>query len=284
MTNRLIDTHVHTWNFDRAAYDWLKGDTSILNRNYNISELATERAEAGVTEGVLVQAANNFEDTDWMLEVAEHSEWITGVVGWLPLMDPAETDKALVERYLKNHYFKGVRHLIHDEPDPRWLLQEKVIESLKILAHYGLTYDLVGVLPVHIETALKVAEKVPGLNMVFDHLNQPPISVREMHGAWSALMTTAAKHPRFYAKISGLGTTAGNPQGWTSGDIKPYVAFVLEKFGVERCFCGGDWPVSLLAGSYANTWKIYRAVLSDLLDDEAKEKVYCRNAQLFYRL
>src|SRR5688500_18383528 len=102
MTKRLIDTHVHTWNFERAAYDWLKGDTSILNRNYDISELAAERVEAGITEGILVQAANNLEDTNWMLEVAENSEWIVGVVGCLPLMYPAETEKALARQYLKN--------------------------------------------------------------------------------------------------------------------------------------------------------------------------------------
>jgi L-fuconolactonase len=284
MTNRLIDTHVHTWNFDRAAYDWLKNDTSILNRNYDIGELAAERIEAGVTEGVLVQAANNLDDTHWMLEVAEKNDWITGVVGWLPLMDPGETSRALGDLYAGNKYLKGVRHLIHDEPDPRWLLQETVLESLKQIADNGLTYDLVGVLPAHIETALEVAEKIPGLKMVFDHLNQPPIAGRERDGLWSTLMSTAARHPQFYAKISGLGTTARNPHGWKPEDIMPYVEFTLEKFGIDRCFCGGDWPVALLAGSYAGTWKIYKQVLTGLLNGEGQEKVFYRNAKQFYRL
>src|SRR5215210_1447178 len=128
MPDRLIDTHLHVWNFERAEYEWLRNDTSILNRSYHIEELAEERLDAGVTEGVLVQAANNFEDTDWMLEVAAGTPWITGVVGWVPLTDPGETEKALAGNYLSNSYFKGVRHLIHDEADPRWLLQEKVLE------------------------------------------------------------------------------------------------------------------------------------------------------------
>lgn len=284
MPERLIDTHIHVWNHDKAEYEWLKNDTSILKRSYNIEEIAEERLQAGVTEGVLVQAANNFEDTDWMLEVAEHTSWITGVVGWLPLMDPEAAERALTKKYASNKYFKGVRHLIHDEPDTKWLLQDEVIESLKILARYNIPYDVVGVLPAHIETALIVAGKVPGLKMVFDHLNQSPISTKEKYGVWGELMTEAAKRQNFYAKISGLGTASKNFENWLADDIQPYVEFVLEKFGEDRCFCGGDWPVSLLAGSYVGTWNTYKQVLSSLLNEEAKEKVFYKNAQAFYSL
>ena len=37
--------------------------------------------------------------------------------------------KLLAEKYNRHHYFKGIRHLIHDEPNADWLLQENVIES-----------------------------------------------------------------------------------------------------------------------------------------------------------
>src|SRR5690349_19962525 len=153
MAQRIVDTHVHIWNFEKAEYSWLKGNTSILNRNYHIEELEQERKSAAVTDGVLVQAANNFEDTDWMLEVAANTDWIRGVVGWLPFMSPQETAKALGEKYYNQKYFKGVRHLIHDEPDAKWLLQKEVLESLQILSDYHLPYDVVGIVPVHIETA-----------------------------------------------------------------------------------------------------------------------------------
>lgn len=284
MTKRVIDTHVHIWNFERAEYDWLKNDNSVLNRNYDIEDLEDDRVEAGVTEGVLVQAANNFEDTDWMLENAANTSWIKGVVGWLPLMDAETTNKVLSEKYLSNKYFKGVRHLIHDEPDARWLLQHKVIDGLKILSAYGLPYDVVGILPEHLETALEVAHRVPGLKMIFDHLNQPPIATKEKYGDWGELMTEAARHENFYVKISGLGTASKNFGGWTEEDIKPYVEFVLEKFGEDRCLCGGDWPVSLLAGSYTKTWTTYKSVLGQLLDERGREKIFYKNAERFYNL
>jgi L-fuconolactonase len=219
-----------------------------------------------------------------MLKVAADTDWITGVVGWLPLSDHYKTDKALKEKYSNNKYFKGVRHLIHDEPNHQWLLQDKVIESLKILAQYNLPYDVVGILPGHIETALKVAELVPGLRMVFDHINQPPIATKEKFGRWGELMKIAAQQPNFYAKISGLGTASNNFNGWTVNDVKPYIEFTLQQFGEDRCFCGSDWPVSLQAGSYSKTWNAYRSILSELLDENGLQKVFAKNAIRFYDL
>jgi L-fuconolactonase len=280
---KIIDTHIHVWNFDKAAYSWLDGNTSILNRTFNIEEIESERNAAGITEGVLVQASNNVEDTDWMLEVAANTGWIKGVVGWLPLMDTAATEKAL-DKYTSNNYFKGVRHLIHDEADPKWLLQPEVIESLKFLAEKNITYDVVGVLPQHIETVLKVAEQIPNLKMVFDHLNQPPMKTNERFGTWGDLMKTASQHKNFFAKISGLATATANPDSWGEEDIKPYVSFVLENFGTDRCFCGGDWPVSLLAGSYTKTWTTCQSVISELLNETDSEKIFYNNAHQFYNL
>jgi len=284
MAARIIDTHIHVWNFEHASYDWLKNNTTILNRNYDISDLERHRVEVGITEGVLVQAANNFEDTDWMLQVAEKTEWIKGVVGWLPLQNPTEVEKALQEKYLANKYFKGVRHLIHDEPDPKWLLQEDVINSLQILADYNLCYDFVGIKTEHIKTALQLAIKVPGLKIVFDHLNCPPDSSKSEFDEWSTLMKEAAKHPNFYVKLSGLGKLPTGFERWTSDYIKPHIYFALEVFGEARCFCGGNWPVSLLKESYGNIWNTYKTIINSLLNEEGKEKLFYKNALQFYNL
>jgi L-fuconolactonase len=284
MTRNIIDTHVHCWNLEKAEYSWLTGDTSILNRTYELTELNPQIEAAGVDKGVLVQAANTFEDTALMLEAAEQNTWIAGVVGWLPLMDPEATAHKLSLDYLKNPYLKGIRHLIHNEPDPAWQLQRPVLESFKILAKHSMPYDEVGVNILHLETAIKVMEKVPELQIVLDHLNCPPIAQQEKFGVWGERMKTAAENPNCHAKISGMGTMTGNLNGWTKEDIKPYIAFALEHFGVDRCFCGGDWPVLLLAGNYVDTWQAYTTVLSELLDEKDQARVLRTNAIDFYRL
>lgn len=284
MNHSIIDTHVHVWDLEAARYAWLEGSTSILNRTYRLEEIQVERVSAGVTGGVLVQAENHLEDTEHMLRVARTSGWITGVVGWLPLMDPAETARLLTDIYLHEPLFKGVRHLIHGEPDPKWLLQPEVLESLSILAAHDIPFDVVGVLPEHIETALVVADRVPSLRMVFDHLNQPPIASGVRYGRWGELMKVAAQHFGFHMKISGLGIAGGDFSGRRAEDILPYVSFTVEHFGTERCFCGGDWPVSLLAMGYADTWALNRWLVEEAVGPDAVQAVLAANAKQFYQL
>jgi L-fuconolactonase len=262
---KLIDTHIHVWDLEKVEYSWLKGDATILNRTYGLGELEPARRAAGVTEGVLVQAANNREDTQWMLNVAEAHDWITGVVGWLPLVDVGETRRILEEEW--GGLLKGVRHLIHNEADPRWLLQEPVVESLGLLASRDIAYDVVGVVPEHLRTAIEVAKRVPGLRMVLDHLNQPPVVVAGSE--WEGSMKEAAKCPNIYVKISGLGRLE---------DVRPCIEFVLEQFGEDRCFCGGDWPVSLLTGSYEGIWERYLEVVGK------SDRLLYENAKRFYAI
>ncbi len=281
---KIIDTHVHVWDLNKADYPWLKGDESILNGTWTIQQLEDERKQAGITAGILVQAAGNLEDTGFMLQTAYETEWIKGVVCWLPLTDIAATQRILEEKYLQEPYCKGIRHQIHDEKDAKWLLQPAVLESLKLLAAHNIPYDIVGILPAHIETVLELNERIPELRMVFDHLNWPPIPSGERFGKWGELMKVAAQRKNLYAKISGLGTASGNFQNRTKEDIKPYVEYILQHFGIDRCFCGGDWPVSLLANNYTDTWQNIKDMLSELLTEEEQGKILFNNADHFYQL
>ena len=280
---KIIDTHLHTWDLNKLDYYWLKNDNSILAKTYLLDEVLPQMADAGVTGAVLVQATNRLEETDWLLQLASEYDCILGGVVWLPLNNPTAFNKAL-ETYAINPYFKGVRHQVHDEADDNWLLQPSVLESLQVLATQNIPYDLVGTKTAHIKAALKVAEKIPDLKMVFDHLNQPPFADKNNWSNWGDLITEAAKLPNFYAKVSGLGTAASKPFKWTADDIKPAIELVLQQFGTDRIFCGSDWPVCLLAGSYEYTWQQYQLLFDSLLNEEEKHKVYAANAEKFYNL
>jgi L-fuconolactonase len=283
MMVKVIDTHMHSWDLQKVRYSWLDGDTSILAQNYYPSGIEDQLRAANVSAAVMVQAANNIEDTEFMFECAEQYPWIIGVVGWVDLLNP-ETAKKQLEAHLKNKYFKGIRHLIHDEPDHNWLLQPAVIKSLGILADHGVPFDVVGVKIEHIKAAIQVAKQIPHLKMVFDHLNHPPIATSELFGAWGQAIAEAAALPNFYAKISGLGTCCADFNDWSASTIEPYVAYVLAHFGVHKLMIGGDWPVSLLAGDYVGTHIKYQTVIEKLVAPEHQEKIYSTNATSFYKL
>jgi predicted TIM-barrel fold metal-dependent hydrolase len=69
----------------------------------------------------------------------------------------------------------GVRHLISNEPDPRWLLQDAVLDSLSLLAAAGLVFDAIPVNAAQFESVLAVAQRLPALKIVMNHLGRPPI-------------------------------------------------------------------------------------------------------------
>ena len=99
MARRIIDTHVHIWDLENIRYPWLDGDKTILNRSYTIDELEPARLEAGVTEGVFVQAADSYEDADYMLSMCEITPWMIGAVCWMPLTDPEGMERILEEKF-----------------------------------------------------------------------------------------------------------------------------------------------------------------------------------------
>ena len=280
---KVIDTHMHSWDLQKVRYSWLDGDTSILAQNYYPSDIEGQLASAHVKATVMVQSANNLEDTAFMFDCAAQYPWIIGVVGWVDLLDPQKAQQQLAA-HLQNKYFKGIRHLIHDEPDSSWLLQRDVIKSLEILANHGLPFDVVGVKIEHIKAAIEVAKQIPHLKMVFDHLNHPPIATHQQFGAWGDAIAEAASMPNFYAKISGLGTCCENFNDWSANTIEPYVAYVLQHFGEDKCMIGGDWPVSLLAGDYVTTHHKYQTVIEKLVAPQHQQKIFEGNATAFYKL
>jgi L-fuconolactonase len=246
-----IDTHQHFWNLDEVDYPWLTPAYGPLYRTYEPPELEPQLKAAGIDRTVLVQSANSYADTDSMLAHADTYDWIGAVIGWVPLLEPDEAGRAL-DRYGRHRKFRGIRHLIHEEPDPDWVVQDRVIEGLKVLAERAMIFEVVAVFPNHLKHVPTLAERVPGLTLVIDHLAKPPIKERDME-PWLTQLTAAARYPNVYAKVSGL-NTAADWTSWSAADLRPYIDAAIDRFGADRLMFGSDWPVCVLAGDYARVW------------------------------
>ena len=106
------------------------------------------------------------------MDLAEQYEFIAGVVGWVDLKNPV-LGKVL-DQLSTRPFFKGVRHVWHDEPDDEWILQPQVIEGLKELADRQIPYDFL-TFPRHLKYIPRVLDRVPELSTVVDHISKPPI-------------------------------------------------------------------------------------------------------------
>ncbi|MDB5076733.1 MAG: hypothetical protein JWO42_2912 [Chloroflexi bacterium] len=265
MATRKIDTHQHFWNLQTGDYSWLKPEYGPLYRTFEPPELASQLRAAGIDGTVVVQSANSYADTDAMLRQAETYDWIAAVIGWVPLMEPAEATNAL-DRYSRHAKFRGIRHLIHDEPDPNWVVQDRVLEGLQAVADRGLIFEVVAVFPNNLKHVPALAERFPNLTLVIDHLAKPPIKDREM-GPWAGQLAAAAQFSNVYAKVSGL-NTAADPEHWSAADLKPYIDHAIDCFGADRLMFGSDWPVCVLAGDYARVWTETNRALEGRSEDE----------------
>ncbi len=276
-----IDAHQHVWDRARADYPWLRGDYAPIARPFGFAELAPQLDAAGIDATVLVQASDDLRDTALMLEAAVIEPRVVGVVATAPLESPDATAEVL-DRYGDDPVVVGVRTLIHDQLDPRWLVRAPVLESLALLAEADLVFDVVAVLPEHLECALAVAERLPGLRLVLDHLGHPGLPDGG-DPRWAGLLARLAEHPQVAAKVSGLYPSGDPPAAERTERIRPAFQHALACFGPERLLYGGDWPVSVLHGGYGVTWASL-APLFDALPDADRDAILGGTATRWYRL
>jgi L-fuconolactonase len=95
-------------------------------------------------------------------------------------------------------------------------------------------------------------------------------------------MRPFAELPNVWVKVSGMIEEA-DWQAWRPDDLRPYVDRVLEWFGPRRLMFGSNWPVCLLAGSYAQVLDALSGLLAGLADDE-RAMILGGNAVAAYRL
>jgi L-fuconolactonase len=281
---KIVDTHLHCWDLNRINYSWLSPEAGILYRSFTPEMVETKLSEAGILQAILVQSDNSIADTEYMFECALQHKWISGVVGWLPLEDP-DAVATLLNKYIKNPFFKGVRHLMHIEPDDRWILQDSVQQSLKLLSDKNIPFDAISINENQLVAIIITGEKIPGLKIMLDHMAQPPLNDANRFQQWQVLMSQAAINPQIFVKLSGLGTMTRQVGMKLEQAINAPIKHVLAQFGSKRICCGGDWPISLLDNPYTATWKSYTQVIHSLTTtDSDQSAILFNNAVEFYSL
>jgi len=247
-----LDSHQHFWIYDAAQYPWI-APGSPLQRDWLPPDLAPLLAAAALDGCIAVQARQTIEESRWLLELAEHHSIIKGVVGWVDLRSPeVERELAALAPHPK---FSGVRHVVQDEPDPRFILRPDFNAGVSALREFGLRYDVL-IFERHLPAAIEFVDRHPNQTFILDHVAKPRIKDGIL-SPWDRNMRELAKRQNVYCKLSGMVTEA-DPQRWTPQVLQPYIDVVLAAFEPRRLMYGSDWPVMLLAGNDYARW--YRTV------------------------
>jgi L-fuconolactonase len=273
-----IDAHQHFWRYNADEFGWIDDSMSSLRRDFGPDDLKPELERAGFQGSIAVQARQSLEETRWLLELAEDSPLILGVVGWVDLCSPDV--RLQLQTFAGNPKLVGIRHVVQSEPDERFLLLPEFLRGISVLEEFDLTYDIL-IYPQHLPVAVEFVRHSPRQRFVLDHLAKPLIKSASIH-PWEAGIRELAKFPNVFSKLSGMVTEA-DWQNWTPEDLKPYLDIALDRFGPERLMIGSDWPVCTVAASYKQTMSVVLDYLYKY-PVNVQDAVLGGNAQRFWKL
>jgi len=251
---------------------------AVLRRNFLPRDLKPELKNNGFQGSVAVQARQTLEETRWLLDLAERSAWILGVVGWVDLRSPDVRSQLKV--LAGNPKLVGIRHIVQSEPDDRFLLQPEFLRGISVLEEFDLAYDIL-IYSEHLPVAADFVERFPRQRFVLDHLAKPPIKSGNID-SWAQGISRLAAFPNVFCKLSGLVTEADR-QHWDAEQIVPFLDVAFKCFGPDRLMIGSDWPVCLVAASYARAIEVVKSYLLQKTP-ERQDRVLGGNAQRFWRL
>jgi L-fuconolactonase len=255
----IVDAHQHFWRYDAREYDWIDDGLAAIRRDFLPADLAREIAAAGVDTVVSVQARQTLAETRWLLDLAAENEFISGVVGWVPLASPTVSDT--LAELAADPRLCGVRHVLQGEADPAFAARRDFNEGIVALRQHGLAYDIL-VYERQLPMAIALVDRHPDQVFVVDHVAKPRIRDGVV-SPWRERIRDLARRPNVFCKLSGMVTEA-DPRTWTRASLEPYAEAVLEAFRPARVMFGSDWPVCLAACSYsqwlATVWELCRGL------------------------
>jgi L-fuconolactonase len=262
----VIDGHQHFWIFKPEDLPWIPPELKVLTRDYVPRDLAPLLRANGVDGTVVVQAMHAVRETEWFLDLAAKNPFIKGVVGWVDLCSPDL--RGQLQRLAANRKLRGIRHILQDEKDPRFMLGREFQNGIRALREFGLTYDFV-IGPRHLPAACQCVANFPEQPFVVDHIAKPLIKDGVL-SPWDADIRRLASFPNVFCKVSGMVTEA-DWTSWKPANFTPYLDVVWKAFGPHRIMFGSDWPVCTLAADYAAVRKIVSDYVGALSRDEQQE-------------
>jgi L-fuconolactonase len=274
----LLDSHHHFWRYDPAEYGWINDSMAGLRRDFLPADLKPEIDAVGIEGVVSVQARQSLDETRWLLGLADQHDFIRGVVGWVPLISPSVASD--LEPFAANPKLKAVRHVLQDEPDPDFMLRTDFNEGIWAIERFGLAYDIL-VYERQLPQTIRFVDRHPRQIFVLDHIAKPRIRDNLM-APWQENIRELARRENVYCKLSGVVTEA-DWQGWTIGQLHPYLETAIEAFGPRRLMFGSDWPVCLLACKYANWHRLVRD-FTRLLSPDEQRRIFGETAIEAYKL
>ena len=277
----IIDTHTHFYDPARPkGVPWPGKGDAVLYRTMLPKDYRALPVPQPVTGTVVVEASPLVEDNQWILDLAAKDPFIVGFVGHL---DPGTPEFAEhLKHFAANPLFRGIR--IGQGALQKGLPQPAFLDDLRLLIRHDLELDVNGG-PTLLPLAAQLAEALPALRIVINHVANVRIDGQAPPAAWRDGIRAAAAHANVFCKVSALVEGTGRNDGTAPRAVefyRPVLDTVWEAFGEDRLIYGSDWPVSERFASLATV----QGIVTDYFTAKGRsavEKFFSKNALAAYK-
>lgn len=279
----MIDAHQHFWQIGQHDCCWPTPDLGAIYRDFGLEDYLPLARAVGVTGSVLVQSQQSDADTDYLLALADKSDFIKAVVGWVDLASDSAPQR--IAHLAMHPKLRGLRPMLQCLPEDDWILRPDLEPAIAAMKAHQLSFDAL-VYTRHLPYLESFARHHADLQIVIDHAAKPVISGGAPANEWREALASIARLPNVYCKISGLPAEAGAGQG--DADLLPYIKALVNIFGAERLMWGSDWPVIGLApnkrlATYKNWLNLVDHALSACKITK-NENIFTGTSLRFYRI
>ena len=279
----MIDTHIHLYDTSREkGVPWPPKDDKVLYKPHLPPEFKSVSQKAGVTGVVIVEASDWVDDNRWVLDLVKGNDYFVGLVG---NVDPYRKDFGKeLRKIAKDKRLVGIRARVSGKKiDYR---DKQVLKSFKVLSKRGLTLDILMNGEGH-ETVLEVAgvaEKLPELRIVVNHVLGYNIDGKLPGKEWMDAVKKLSAHKNVYVKISGLyQRCVPQPATQEVDHYRELLDILWNQFGEDRLVYGSNWPCTKKSGDYTSFVKLVNRYFSEK-GQPACEKYFWKNASTAYNL
>ena len=274
----MIDSHQHFWTYNVNRDVWITEEMGRIRKNFYPNDSVELFAQNQIDGCIAVQADSSEEETFFLISLAEQSEFIKGIVGWVDLQSiNIESQLTYFSQFEK---IVGFRHVVQSESDPNFLARPNFLKGVQLLDTFDFSYDLL-IYPNQLNAGIEFCKKNANQRIVLDHLAKPPIKSGDI-SEWTKDIEKFKELENVSAKISGLITEA-EWFNYNEKDILHIIEIALELFGSDRLMFGTDYPVVLVADELSNWVKTFNKSISQLSSNEIK-KITIDNCLQFYKI
>ena len=297
----VVDPHFHYWF--RRTHSWLRGegeldikdhcagDLTPIATDYSIEAFWNEPNKYIIDKSVHIQCYNDdpIQETAKSQQLYEKYGQPNGIIGY------AELQSNDIENILKQHMnyrnFRGIRQMLdyhpkysnrRQSPYPELIKDKNLSNGLKIMAKYGLIFDL-HIYPIQMNDAYHyICKNHPNLTIVLNHCGFP---LKEEWNLWKTGMKKLSQCSNVNVKLSGFAVFFENNAKKDKKYMQDIILFVIKHFGVKRCMFASNFPVDKLYWTYDELYDTYFDILkrNNFSKDEIHDMTYL-NACRIYKL